>query len=230
MTCGVAMPALAVDQQDRSNADLVSLLNAQVAPRHPSARYKDASTGREFTLDRTGSYTLLKYEDSDEVYALTVSNAQRGDEFFKNDIGLTVLKITELGNVILFMPGDKHGSPAGLEGKTDPIALPSVEGDLGEFAESAAQNLARLADADIQVTIEPELVSYAQWAQSALENVERGFKRTSRRHAVSRVEIVFARHASARLDGDVLTIGVAPHSGFAGRPSSISVARALTQG
>lgn len=231
VACCIAAPALAADQQaDHSNADLVSLLNAQVAPRHPSAHYSDAGTGRGFTLDRTGPQPLLKYDDSDEVYALSVSNAPRGDEFLKNDVGRIVLKVTELGNVILFMPGDKHGSPAGLDGQTEPLSLPTGSaGDAEQGRSSPAQ--AESAVAGVMITIEDELAQYDNWAQDALGNAMRGVRRAGVKISapLAEIRLSFEKAPSARYADGVLDIGVAPHQGYAGRPSSEAVARAMSK-
>ena len=227
----VAAPALAEDpQSERANADLVSLLNAQVAPRHPSARYTDAASGRSFTLDRTGPYPLLKYEDVTEVIVLSASNAQRGDEFLKNDVGRNVMKVTELGNVILFTPGDAHGSPAGLDERSDPLGLPEYSGDLDERIAGSAEMLAQKIGHDIAISIEPELRQYANWAEDALSNAERGFRRANSKFAseLTGVRIVFSKGAFVYCEEGVLSIGVAPHEGFAGRPSSEAIALAIS--
>ena len=228
-TCAIAAPALAADPlRETGNAELVRLLNAQVAPRYPAASYSIEASGRSFVLDRTGPVALLKYEDSDEVVALTVAQAQRGDEVFKNDVGRNVLRVTELGNAILFTTNDKNGVPVGLDKQASPLGLPSGSGDLVQHVQLIQDRLAQRGG-ELTIVVAPELEAYSNWAEDALTVSEFGLARalSTGKVQIAALRLEFANQARATFDNGVVTIGVAPHEGYAGRPSSEAILRAI---
>src|SRR5512143_1146081 len=88
----------------------------------PIARYV-SEDGDVFTLDRTQSKPLLKFDNSYEVWALQAQPAPRGDTIYKNDLGEPVLRATRLGGITVFTDQRPGGSAAALEGPGTPWRL-----------------------------------------------------------------------------------------------------------
>ncbi len=78
-------------------APSLSFSSNRSAAAPPAAKYEDSVSQRSFVLDRSGDETLMKFDDSPEVYALRATTAQRGDDFLRNDAGELMLRVTEAG-------------------------------------------------------------------------------------------------------------------------------------
>ena len=66
--------------------------------------------GPAFVLDQSGGRTLLRYEGSNEIWALRPTAGIRGDIYYRNDVGEVVLRATRLGGLTLYTAS----SPGGL--------------------------------------------------------------------------------------------------------------------
>lgn len=226
----VAVPALAGAPPARSSsADLVSMLNAQLAPSTRPAYYLDSSSGKRFLFDRTGPHALLQYEGDLEVYALRENNGPRGDKFYRTDTGRVFLRVTELGNVIVFPMGDRHGAPTSLDAASNAIIPPPHPVDFRKALRSVSDELSDVLGEAPTITVDAELEDYADWTMEAVQTVSKGIGRVSRQ-AQSRVGKIVIRSGGAAgiyLENSVLNITIAPIDGFAGRPSSEAVAKII---
>ncbi|WP_233356682.1 DUF4908 domain-containing protein [Hirschia baltica] len=228
LVVGFVAPAMAYDPPRPSNADLVSMLNAQLAPSTRPAYYRDSSSGRRFLFDRTGPHALLKYEDEDEVFALRASNGPRGDQFYRTDTGRVFLRVTELGNVIVFPFGDRHGAPTTLDATSNAIIPPPHPTDFKEALRQVSSNLAETLGEAPRISVDKALSDYADWTMEAVQTASIGVELAKKYANVDLRSISLKQGDAARLSiqGTSLSIVIAPADGFAGRPSSEAIAKA----
>jgi hypothetical protein len=189
-----------------------------------------------FVLDRSQPrVVLLQFEGDPEVWALTSTWGPRGDEFLRNDIGEVIVRITTLGGVTVYGPLGTNGGLAAKEGKAKSLPAPSrSEGTLQATLQKALRWFDRFSSRSIRVEasggLPPALVHEAlERAAQGMSRAPRGyFGRPERKVKLIRVQRSFDQ-PSVRWQSGVLTIGVVPGAGYAGRPSSAAVLLALTK-
>jgi hypothetical protein len=190
-----------------------------------------------FVLDRSQPrVVLMRFEGDAEVWALTSNWGPRGDEFLRNDVGEVMVRITSLGGVTLYGPLGSIGGPASKTGKARTLSTPTRgEGTLQQTVERALGWFSRFGHRSIRVEasggLAPSLVYEAlQRTAQGMSREPRGFfGQPQRRIKLIRVERALGR-PSAAWERGILTIGVVPGAGYAGRPSSAAVLLALEKG
>jgi hypothetical protein len=189
-----------------------------------------------FVLDRSQPrFVLLRFDGDSEVWALTSHWGPRGDEFLRNDVGEVMVRITSLGGVTIYGPLGNNGGPASRTGKARTLSAPTrSEGTLQLTVERALGWFNRFGHRSIRVeasgTLAPPLVYEAlQRAAQGMARAPRGFfGQPQRRVKLVRVERAVGR-TSATWERGILTIGVVPGAGYAGRPSSAAILAALVR-
>src|SRR6185503_19547586 len=73
--------------------------------------YVSEDTGIGFVLDRSSELAKLKFDTSEEIFALRWQPAANGDRILLRDDGEQMLRIAFLGGITLFTPGDLRGVP-----------------------------------------------------------------------------------------------------------------------
>ncbi len=195
-------------------------------------RYEDVATQRSFVVDRTDGKTLMRVEDSPEVFALRSTTAQRGDAFLRSDTGQLMLRVTEQGNVISYL-WDKDGAPADMAGAAAPLHMPSaVSASLNERRVAAAETLRRYAGSEVTIFGTGEFAGHEAWAVDMLTVLELGVQRASElsNDSVSKlkaVRLTRANKPAVGFDAGELVVAINPLAGYAGRPSSDAVAVAI---
>ncbi len=208
---------------------------ANAAQDSPTALYSAAtSPPRRFTLDRSATPPLLRFEGQDEVMALTITPGPRGDEFYKTDTGDVVLRATALGGLILYTPEAREGMPAAMVGQTQPLPpllapksvmkrrLEVIAGDLGRTLGRTVQ-LATPEGDDVAAGV---IVDAAQRAAQAISAARPAL-------AADRpllIRIGYSKTPQATWSAGALTVQIDPARGYAGRPSSAAIARAVQAG
>jgi hypothetical protein len=228
---GFAHPALAFPQSLREG-----LFGRPADGRQPAAppvaRYV-SEDGDAFTLDRTQSRPLLKFDNSLEVWALQPQPAPRGDVIYKNDLGEPVLRATRLGGVTLFTDQRPGGSAAALAGVGSPLRLGVLSPQaLFEKLAQASLRASRVARHGVLFDAEATPASSAVIADAAMVAsvaVVRLSEKPEGRTVLVRLRRVFlieGRKAGAEMEQSTGTmrITVAPQQGLAGRPSSERIA------
>lgn len=190
--------------------------------------------GRGFTLDRTQSTPMLKFEDSPEVWALLPSPAPRGDVIYKNDLGEPVLRATRLGGFTLFSDRRPSGEAVSRGSGCGPLRLTFLSPQaLGERMLQASVRSGRAARRAVLFEAEATPNSAALIADAAMV-VSLAFLRISTKDGgratlgkVSKVLFVEGRKPLVGFSAGTLRIVVAPSQGLAGRPSSEKVIKVL---
>lgn len=195
----------------------------------------EAGDGDRFIFDRSGNVGLLRFEHSEEIWALKPTPAPGGDIIYRNDVDEPVLRMTRLCGLTLFTNHAPQGEPVALIGDASPARPPHV---------SAAYLIQALNLATVRVgraTGRPSFQIKAE-GQAGMEFVfadciavvaDTLIKMASIREGrpyVRGVRLVYI-HAGKKMDvkyrGGVLDVTVRPQDGVAGRPSSTRIAKTI---
>ncbi|MFZ4606306.1 MAG: DUF4908 domain-containing protein [Caulobacter sp.] len=228
---GAAAPALA---QDGSLKDFLfgdkRGESQRQAPPPPVARYV-SDAGEGFILDRSNERTLLRFENSPEIWVLQPQIGPRGDVIYKNDIGQVLLRATRVGGLTLFTGKRPGGASASLAGASAPIRLKAIGPvDLYRILVAASVRASRVSNHRISFDAEATPASSTLIADAAILSVM-ALERLAQRPdgaalmaRIQRVVIVEGARPTVALRAGTLLIAVAPTLGVAGRPSSERIA------
>lgn len=191
--------------------------------------------GGAFVLDRSQRPTVLKFDDSAEIWVLTQSRGPRGDILFKDDVGDTLLRATKLGGMTVFTSRRPQGSAAALVGSTSPLRLTYTgPGALYQRMIQASIRCTRVTrhlvgfeapDADAK-----SAALIADAASLAVDAVASVSTQASGRAAANRIgKVIVAKGPKpmAWVSRGILIIYVTPSQGLAGHPSSAKIAQAI---
>lgn len=212
-----------------------------VAP--PVGRYVDDDGDTMFVLDRSSTVTLLRFEDSPEIWVLTPQPAPHGDIIYRNDVGEPMLRSTWLGGLTLFARGHTGGAAASLVGEAPelhptPILSPSAL--LQRLTQASlrssrvVQRLVAFEAPDVTPLTASLIADAAVVATEAIGSASQ--TPAGRRVLVklTKVLLLVGRKPTVSFNKGVLQIVVTPPSGdvpardcVAGRPSSHRIAVAL---
>ncbi len=187
-----------------------------------------AEDGSRFILDRSTGLTLLKFEDSSELWVLVPSRTTRGDILFRNDVNQPVIRVTSLGGTTLYFRARAGGAPAAVMGQAAQLRLQSFTAQallqrLAQASVRASRAAGRLIVFDApDVTVGSEAV-YADAAALSAEAVAAIAQRRNGRKTVQkieRVQLIQNGKVDAAMNGRTLVVSLTPRRGVAGRPSS----------
>lgn len=177
-----------------------------------------------------------------EIFQLTANRGPRGDVFYKNAEGDTMLRIASYGGATVYWPGAAQGFAASKSFGDDPaLRLAFADMDAAtRRAQAATAIISALTGAPIVFEIAaPPAAEGANAAElaDAIVRAAKGVKDvaddpTGARILASRIERVFFAPADTPgvdLEGRVLMIRYVPGRDIDGRPSSAAVARFLEE-
>jgi hypothetical protein len=236
MTFGFAGPALALE-----HASLGEMLFGAPKPATPNVARYQVDAGESFVLDASpGKPTLLKFEDSPEIWALHATPGPRGDVIYKNDMDEPVVRATRLGGLTLFTPDQPDGMPAAFMGQAmaprmAPEMGPEVLWNIFVQASARASRMAQRlvifeGPPDVTAASAPVFADAAIITSQAFARV--ASKTRDGRTLVARfskVEFNAGKGPNAFAKGEVVQVIVAPDRGVAGRPSSDRIASILAK-
>ena len=249
LACGVAAALILAQPLQAAPFRLGDVLFGSHAeePARPAApmvaRYVDEDGDTGFVLDRTTGMTLLRFEDSPEIWVLSAQPGPRGDVIYKNDVGELVLRATRLGGLTLFTSAHPGGAAVSLVGEAAAIRPPAVlspNGLLQRLAQASARSsraAQRLVVFDASDVTPQTAALIADAATVTAEAIGDMAQRRDGRQFLARltkVTLVLGRKPSAVLRNGVLQVVVAPQDGrlpardcVVGRPSSRRIAAAV---
>ncbi len=206
----------------------------------PVARYRIDGGSDAFVMERTGGSALVKFGDSQEIWALTAMSGPRGDTIFKNDVGEPVLRFTRLGGVTLFTPENPDGAAALMTGAAGSVRPSASIGPNALFAALATSSAraSRAAQHLISFEIMPDATPKTDWlfadaaivaAEAFIRLASQGLDGRSLAARFGRVEFLQGGQPQAQASGGVVHITVAPGKGVAGRPSSQRILLVLSR-
>jgi hypothetical protein len=201
----------------------------------PAVGRYEAGDGEHFIFDRTGAVALLRFEHSEEVWALRASSAPGGDVIYRNDLNEPVLRLTRQCGVTLYTSRWPQGEPVAFV-TAEPAARPPrvSPATLVQTANIATVRIGRAIGrpsfllkvegqegtefifADTIAVVADTLIKMASFAQG------RPYAR-----GVRQVHIHPGKKMEVKYRGGVLDVTVRPQDGIAGRPSSSRIARSI---
>jgi hypothetical protein len=224
---GVAGPAAAAPESLREGLFGPRPAEGRQFAAPPVARYV-SEEGDSFTLDRTQTRPLLKFDNSMEVIVLQPQPAPRGDVIYKNDLGEPVLRATRLGGVTVFTDERPEGSAAALAGAGNPLRITVMNAQallerLGQASYRASRAARRLMVFEAPNIKAASFSLIGDAAMVASEAVVRISRRPDSNRELSKFDTIRfteGRKVGAEVSKGTLQITVAPTQGLAGRPSS----------
>jgi hypothetical protein len=205
-----------------------------VAP--PVARYV-AEGSVAFVLDRSSRQPLIRFEGSNEIWALYPSNEGGSVTVYKNDVGENVLRVSKLGGLTVFTATRPEGAAALLDGVGASLRLPALPKEVERAwarLRAATDKTSRAArrpigvdvpdvDADsIAVAVDAALVAFE--AFDRLAKSDRNARALSR---TGQVLVLEGKTPDVMVRQGSLVITVVPGRGVAGRTSSAKIQNAL---
>lgn len=187
---------------------------------------------RGFILDRTGEVWLLKPLDEDEVLALTSQRAPGGGTSFVSDWGDEVIRVSSIGAVTYYPEDQPNGVIAEAWEPARPLQTPDASvDDLRDRSIRAAVELAEMFGRPIQVEYGAAPLDGLGIMVEAFDLMVEGFSRALAAGAeldgLQRAKIAPSEAADIEISGDLFIVKVNPLGGYAGRPSSTRIERAL---
>lgn len=202
--------------------------------------YVSEDTGIAFVLDRSSELAKLKFDSSEEIFALRWQPAANGDRILLRDDGEQMLRIAYLGGITLFTPGNLRGIPMALDRPAPPLIAPPPSFE--QVRDVAGQIMVRL-----RTEVGRDIVFEADWARvgadvggrailydairnsgTALYNVAGSpAGRLNLARGLQRVRFVQSGRAGVSLNGPMLVVFFSVEQGLAGRPSSFAIGRVL---
>jgi hypothetical protein len=202
----------------------------------PVARY-EAEGGVAFIFDRSSAQPLIRFEGSNEVWALTPQYAPGNDIIFKNDVGEPVLRLYRRGGLTVFTATRPEGAAALLDGVASSLRPSSLIRYLEKSAsrlKAASDRTSRAAGRQIGVDVPDtgpdSLVVAVDAALVAFEAFDHLMKSDRDSKALARISGVVVLEGSkpaVAVSRRSLVITVVPGRGAAGRPSSAKIMREL---
>lgn len=209
--------------------------NASMSPAQSgAARYMDMGSDRNtgFVLEQRGSVVLLQVDGSDEIFSLMPMPGPRGDTFFIDFRGRTLIKVTQGGSVVSYLH-NTSGAPADPAGRVPALSQPAMTASLDAMRARAASDLSKLAGHEVTIWGTQSFGSNEAWAADALSILVLGVRNANglAGKAAARVEkVTLVRAKTPRVtfsDGE-LTVQVNPDDGWAGRVTPEAITAALT--
>ena len=202
--------------------------------------YISEDTGIGFVLDRSSELAKLKFDTSEEIFALRWQLAAGGDRLLLRDDGETLLRLSGLGGITLFTQGNMRGIPVAFDAPAAPL-MPSPP-SIDQVRQIAGQIMTRL-----RAEVGREIVFEADWGRAAVDQGARAILFDAIRNAgtalsnianstvgrvalartLQRVRFMQGRAAGTSVNGPMLIVSFSVEQGLAGRPSSYAIVRTL---
>jgi hypothetical protein len=200
----------------------------------PVARY-EAGDGDRFIFDRSGTVGLLRFEHSEEVWALRPTPGPGGDVIWRNDLDQPVLRLTRLCGLTLFTTHAPQGEPVAFTGEAPPPRQPRVSpATLIQTLNLATVRVGRATGrSNFQIRAEGQPGSEFVFADTIAVTADTLIKMASFREGrpyargVREIHIHAGKKVEVKYRGGVLDLTIRPQDGVAGRPSSSRIARTI---
>jgi hypothetical protein len=237
LAAGFAAPALAQQNDLPPPTFATTRSNASMSLDAGGTRYvdlgADAKASKSFVLEMRGSVVLLQQEGSKDILSLMPVPGPRGDTFWVDYAGRTVVKVTKAGNVISYLH-NPAGAPADPAGRVPALSSPAMTESLDSMRANAVKELSRLAGHDVTIWGTQSFANNEAWAADALSILVLGVKNANGHagRAASQIDKVTLRRGKAPKvsfkDGELM-IDVNPADSWAGRITPEDVSKALSQ-
>jgi len=222
----LATPGMAKAQQPRDPQPVQGLYQ----PSSGATRYATPDGSVRFVFDRSGSRAaLVQFEGDPEVHVLRPTMAANGSEIYRTEDGDVMLRVNAHGSITVYTRTLRTGAAASEEARVDPLAPEAVAFAQMQQRFRQLQAQARRRVGQTVTFVVPAQMS-AQAAGVVVDAAQRAVEglAAAPMTAVRRVTITIGSAPRAAVRGDQLYIQVAPHLGYAGRPSSNTIRNIVT--
>jgi hypothetical protein len=194
----------------------------------PDIAYFSTEDGLGFVFDNSQKAPAVRYNGSDEVWALTATRGPKGDVMFKNDVGEPVLRATRWGGFTLFRPERPSGDPVSLVGKGKAIMPGVVSPDLlfrylvgaSRKATFAARRLIPFGAPEVSQGSDYLFADAAKNTAEAMMELSKQNNGPKLLEPVREVRLIEGHPPEVRLEDGVLELKLDPQLQWGGRPSS----------
>jgi Domain of unknown function (DUF4908) len=221
----LSAPGLAL-AQDQSGPPVQGFYTASAG----ATRYSTPdAVGFVFDRGSGGRVALLRFDGDPEVHVLRLYLAAGGGEIYRNDEGDLALRVGANGAITVYTRRYSTGAPASEGARVAPltpeqIAVAEMERRFHELEARARRNVGRTVTFVLPPRVPPGAGGIVI---DAAERAAQGLAAAPLTD-VRRVVISLGPNPALARRGDTLFIQVAPHLGYAGRPSSITVRNVVT--
>jgi Domain of unknown function (DUF4908) len=195
-----------------------------------SGQFETPDGALRFVFDRSGPAALIQFEGDPEVYVLRPDPTMGagGQQFFRTQDGSIIVRVTRWGEITLFVRNDRMGAAASFAEsapplRPEPVAPPTFRQEWRQTERAVVRRVGR------EVAIEAPAQVGATEGAVILDAAERAADglAAAPQTPIRRIRIQVGDAPAAAVQGDMLIIVVAPHLGYAGRPSSEQIRAAL---
>lgn len=193
-------------------------------------RYATPDGAVRFVFDRSlGRVALIRFENDPEVHVLRPVMAARGVEIYRTEDGAVELRVAANGAITVYTHALRTGAPASEVARVAPLAPEAVA--FAEMPERFRQLEAR-ARRNVGQTVTFVMpgrmpAAVAGVVIDAAERAAQGLAAAPMTN-VRQVIISLGPVPAVARRGERLFIQVAPHLGYAGRPSSNTIRNVVT--
>jgi hypothetical protein len=201
-----------------------------------------AAGGVRFTLDRYNDKYLLRFAGLSEIFVLYPDHGSLGGRLLRYDSGETALAVSGWGAMTIYTDTQPSGLPAERAGDSSPPALaPVTLLEMQNAADDEGEHLGYAHGLHLSFTADWAALAtdaaLRALAFDALQNTARGIDRFAAAAAgrlaltarMDGVRMETGGRPTITLHGRTLLVTFVPSQGFAGRASSLGIARALGQ-
>ncbi len=196
--------------------------------------YQRADSGAFFLFDRSRNVALLRERDDpqSEVLVLFANRAPGGGTAYVTDTGREVIRVTGLGGATYFPLDAPNGVIADYASPAGQLApSPRSPEEVRDMAEDVASEFASMLGQSVDLGYSPAPraglgVQYDAFIMLALA-AEQVRSDRRRLRGIERISVAIGDEPAAYRDGESFMVIIAPDYGYAGRPSSAYIARAM---
>ncbi|HCY55563.1 MAG TPA: hypothetical protein DF715_08565 [Oceanicaulis sp.] len=195
--------------------------------------YERADRRGRLVLDRSSVPALLWQEGSAEVLAVYANRASGGGEVLLTDTDRAILRLSNLGGATFFPPDAPDGVIVELIGPAHTLVAPPVSAsELQRAARDLADAATRINRNQVMVEVPSLGPSDNAYLADTLRLAQLGIDRANRRalRDLQSIRVQTGARPDAVYSGGTLEITIAAGRGYAGRPSSEFIRRALDRG
>jgi len=205
--------------------------------------YSTGDGSTVFTLEPYNDKYLLSFQNSPEIFVLSVEHGSLGARVLKYDTDTTAIRVSVWGGMTLYTHDAPGGVPATRQGDAPPpVQLAVSQPDLQTALQDEARHLAYVQNVDLRFSADPSVLSADPETRGrafgALVNAATGIERfltslpTARQIFVKRVNSVKLAEGgkpTVTLTGQTLLVSFVPGEGHEGHASSLAIQEELSK-
>lgn len=189
-----------------------------------------------------GKY-LLNFQNSAEVFVLSVEHGSLGARVMKYDTGTTAIRVSVWGGMTLYTQDSPGGLPATRQGDAPPaLQLAVSEPELQAAMQDESSHMTYVQKLDLRFSADPSVMSADPQTRGrafgALVNAAQGIEhflvslpvaRQIFAKRINSVKVAEGGKPTVTLTGQTLLVSFVPSEGHEGRASSLAIQQELSR-